>query len=182
MIRHEGAATKKLQFMLTTVFTFRGLTLTAGVTGVSLLGKKVKKQKREWARSPSWIFWIWWSNMCGVLGDCGLCERRLGEATMRRGSGVNGCDHSFLVNNAALLIGWINNWCGRVRGGVDGGTYSRLVREDVQRYTLHICPSGFLLLLLLPLMPRLRPRCQNKQSAWQHNDIMSSSPATCFDG
>lgn len=118
MIRHEGAATKKLQFMLTTVFTLRGLTLTAGVTGVSLLGKKVKKEKREWARSPSWIFWIWWSNMCGVLGDCGLCERRLGEATMRRGSGVNGCDHSFLVNNAALLIGWINNWCGRVRGGL----------------------------------------------------------------
>lgn len=47
MIRHEGAATKKLQFVLTTVFTFRGLTLTAGVTGVSLLGKKVKKEKRE---------------------------------------------------------------------------------------------------------------------------------------
>lgn len=40
MIRHEGAATKKLQFMLTTGFTFRGLTLTAGVTGVSLSGEK----------------------------------------------------------------------------------------------------------------------------------------------
>lgn len=32
-----------------------------------------------------------------------------GKATMRQGSAVNGCDHSFLVNNAALLIGWINN-------------------------------------------------------------------------
>lgn len=30
-------------------------------------------------------------------------------ATMRKGSAVNGCDQSFLVNNAALLIGWINN-------------------------------------------------------------------------
>lgn len=47
MIRHEGAATKKLQFMLTTVFTLRGLTLTAGVTGVSLLGKKVKKRREN---------------------------------------------------------------------------------------------------------------------------------------
>lgn len=32
-----------------------------------------------------------------------------GTTTMRRGSAVNGCDHSFLVNNAALLIGWFNN-------------------------------------------------------------------------
>lgn len=44
MIRHEGAATKKLQFMLTTGFTFRGLT---GVTGVSLLGKKVKNRREN---------------------------------------------------------------------------------------------------------------------------------------
>lgn len=32
-----------------------------------------------------------------------------GTTTMRRGSAVNGCDHSFPVNNAALLIGWFNN-------------------------------------------------------------------------
>ena len=37
---------------------------------------------------------IWWSNMYAVYR--GLWA-------------VNGCDHSFLVNNAALLIGSVNN-------------------------------------------------------------------------
>lgn len=32
-----------------------------------------------------------------------------GRTTMSQGGAVNGCDHSFPVNNAALLIGSINN-------------------------------------------------------------------------
>lgn len=69
-----------------------------------------------------------------------------GRATMRRGGAVNGCDHSFLVNNAAPLIGWINNWWGRVWGGGGGGgscrgwrTYDRLVREDFECRVMYIC-------------------------------------------
>lgn len=37
------------------------------------------------------------------------CVSAAWESHNEASSTVNGCDHSFLVNNAALLIGWINN-------------------------------------------------------------------------
>lgn len=37
------------------------------------------------------------------------CVTAIWESHNRGDSEVNGCDHRFLVNNADLLIGWINN-------------------------------------------------------------------------
>lgn len=79
------------------------------------------KTKCSW--STTWMCWKHNLVVKFVRCDGGLWAVRVphGRATMRQGSDVNGCDHSFLVNNAAFLIGRINNWWGRVWGGSCSG-------------------------------------------------------------